>query len=117
MPIYVKYSTCIYGGHMHIYMQHMKKMQSTNEQGPLYTYWTYTNNQILLPHSKYSPHSQLAKGYLDPPFWHIYAKTQPTATSTLPVIAKYVPEKYANQIKYICSMCQIFDVLILGMFP
>ena len=31
--------------------------------------------------------------HVDPAFLHVYAKTQPTASSTFPVIGKYVPER------------------------
>ena len=52
-----------------------------------------------ISHNKYGSHilntahkANILYGHVNPPFLHVYAKTQPTATSTSPVIAKYVQE-------------------------
>ena len=51
--IYAKYFINLYGKCIHIYMPHMKWVQSTKWQWALYTYFTCITEQICLPHCTY----------------------------------------------------------------
>ena len=49
---------------------------------------------MWLLHFKHSSHGQHATWTCEPNMLHLFTKTQPTATSTSLIIAKYVPEIY-----------------------
>ena len=91
--IYVKYLTCMYRWCMQMHMPHVKSLAPTIWQGVLYTYLTYFTEQIWMPHPNIAQMANMLNGHIYPILLHRYTKTQPTAVSTSPVIAKYVLER------------------------
>ena len=82
--------------HANIYMPHMRSLVSNMQLGVMYIYLANITEQIWLPHSKYSSHSQHAMWTYRPNILHLHVKIQPTATFISQVIAKYLPETYMH---------------------